>query len=43
MPWYDLNSGWASNKAVSTPENTLTYNSELDAILKQKEIKLHRK
>lgn len=43
MPWYDLNSGWISDKAVSTPENELRYNSELDAILKQEEINLHRK
>ncbi len=43
MPWYDPNSGYIFYKAVSTPEAPLTYNSELDEMLKQEEINLHRK
>lgn len=30
MPWYDSNSGWVSNKVVSTEENPILYNEKED-------------
>lgn len=36
MPWYDLNSGWISNKAVSTEENPLQTTPESDEMIEYK-------
>lgn len=40
MPWYNVNSGWISNKTVSTEENPILYEEspELEQILENNEL-----